>query len=104
MPRATPKLELKDKFIQAVIRKAKLDPPTSKLDSRDLLPNFRFRIYPDCTASFVVIARAKGAANPTTITVGHYPDLSLAAAREQARDIIANLKRGVTPNQTTTKK
>jgi integrase len=93
MPKAThAKRELTDKFIRAL----KPD-PSRRQTYPDLMPNFSVRIYPDGTKSFRVVARAKGAANPTTITIGHYPEITLKPARERARQELAMLQAGVTP-------
>lgn len=51
------------------------------------------------SVSFVVMRRRAGDAQPTRVTLGRYPAMSLAEARAQAREAVGLLAAGTTPAQ-----
>jgi integrase len=52
--------------------------------------------------TFFVARRLKGrgTAQPVSIVLGTYPDMSLAEARDRAEDLLRDLKKGIDPRQT----
>jgi integrase len=64
-------------------------------------PGLGLRITAKGAKSFFVVRRVKGEgkAQPVSIVLGSYPDISLAEARDRADDLIRDLKKGVDPRQ-----
>lgn len=52
---------------------------------------------PDDIGSFVLVARFPGSPHPAPRKIGDYPALSLAAAREIAREWLEDIRRGIDP-------
>jgi len=79
----------------------KLAPPAAgRLDVFDqLLPWMAVRITPKGHKSFVVRARVRGHLQPITYTLGSTDLLSLAVAREHAREVLLTMRRGIDPRQ-----
>ncbi|MDE2075011.1 MAG: DUF4102 domain-containing protein, partial [Alphaproteobacteria bacterium] len=75
-------------------------PPEGRLELWDtLLPGFGLRVTSRGKKSWVAMYRLGGrGARKQRITLGSYPALSLAAAREQARDIFAQVSAGRDPS------
>ena len=61
------------------------------------LPSFGARVTDTGKVSFFVMRRARGDPKPVRIVLGSYPALSLAEARERARQALAELSEGVHP-------
>lgn len=61
------------------------------------LPGFGLRVTDGGHRSFIVRGRIKGKPQPVRRTIGDYPALALADARETARAWLAALERGVDP-------
>jgi hypothetical protein len=59
------------------------------------------RITSTGAKSFFVVRRRKGEKNaqPITVVLGSYPDMSLADARDRADDLLRDLKKGVDPRE-----
>lgn len=63
-----------------------------------LVPGFGVRVRPSGMATYVLMKRAPGEQKPTRVTIGRVGDISLADAREKARDAIKALGKGVDVN------
>jgi integrase len=65
------------------------------------IPNFGIRVTDKCTddnkGSFVLVTRFPGSENPTPRRIGDYPGMSLAKARDIARQWREDLRQGVDP-------
>ncbi len=87
---------LTDKYLQTFARSYVL--PGERKEIWDTqLAAFGVRLTESGVMSFIVRARMPGAKNPTTITLGHYPDITLKEARDRAIDAVRNLKAGKHP-------
>jgi len=75
----------------------KLTPPASgQIEVWDMkLPGFGVRITSKGTRSFVLVYRHLG--RPRRLTIGRYPTLGLAQARELANDALVEIRRGNDP-------
>jgi integrase len=96
MPAAARKIALTDKALKA------LKPaPAGKRDRiwDALMPGLAVRITDKGKKSFVVVRRLPGAAQPTWATLGEYPVLSLAEAREKARQALGAIVAGEHPRE-----
>jgi integrase len=90
-----PKAKLTDFLVR------KTNPPTGRdyLDIPDLvLPGFYLRINRGGTRSFFVVTRVKGTGRQIRKRLGTYPHISLADARESAREIMRLAQGGVAPD------
>ncbi len=111
-----PKRDFKDRFLKSIkpIKPAKLDANDKEIEAaRPLksgeriiiydaqIPGFGIRVSdkcsPECKGSFVLVARFPGSDNPAPRRIGDYPAMSLATAREIAREWRADLERGIDP-------
>ena len=61
------------------------------------LPGFGIRVAPSGTKSFVLLYRFRG--QPRRLTLGRYPILGLAEAREIAKEALNQVARGIDPRQ-----
>jgi len=59
------------------------------------LPGFRVRVTPNGTISFRVRGRVAG--GRPTVTLGFHPQMTLVQAREQALQVLADMRRGTNP-------
>jgi integrase len=76
-----------------------LRPDTAEYIQGDLaVPGLGVRVRPTGGAVYVLMKRLPGATKPTRITIGRVDDISLAEAREKAREVAAALRRGVNVN------
>lgn len=77
----------------------KLRPPASgRLEVLDsVIPQLALRVTPNGTKSFTLRTRVNG--DQVRITLGEFPVISLAEAREQASEAIRLAKRGISPNE-----
>ena len=77
----------------------KLRPPASgRLEVLDsVVPQLALRVTPNGTKSFTLRTRVNG--DQVRITLGEFPVISLAEAREQASEAIRLAKRGISPNE-----
>jgi Arm DNA-binding domain len=77
--------EVTDKSLQS-LRKSPAKPGEryEKMDSE--VRGLGFRVNEHGEISYVLIARYPGHSNPVRRTIGHYPGMSLAAAREKAKE------------------
>jgi hypothetical protein len=71
---------------------ARLNPPERGYDwyPDSLLPSFGLRVYPTGSRVFGITRRWHGAKHPTFHPHGKWPELSLAAARKKAREILSD--------------
>ena len=76
------------------------DGPGRRYDVWDTqLPNFGVRVNDKGRRVFVVAKRLATEKNPTRFTVGEYPAMTLAEARQKARQIIGDLEGGIRPRE-----
>ena len=61
------------------------------------LPGFGVRIAPSGTKSFILLYRFRG--QPRRLTLGRYPVLGLAEARDLAKEALNQVARGIDPSQ-----
>src|SRR5713101_7409909 len=61
------------------------------------LPGFGARVSAGGKIAFVVMRRPAGSLRPVRVTVGHYPVMTLKAARKAAQDALAELVQGKDP-------
>jgi integrase len=100
------RVKLTDRFLQSP-----RDPQTGKLIAPAEGKRVRIwdahtnglglRITSTGAKSFFVVRRLKGEKNgqPITVVLGSYPDMSLAAARERADEVLGHLKKGEDPRE-----
>lgn len=91
-----PRQKLTDKWLKNVS-----PPKQGQVDYFDvLLPGFGFRLSHGGAATFFVTTRIKcGDGKLVRLTVGRFPTLSLADARDQARMLLDNASRGIDPRR-----
>jgi hypothetical protein len=79
----------------------KLAPPTSgRLEIYDaLVPWMAVRVTPNGHKSFVARARIKGQDRPIRYTIGPASLLTVADARQRARDVLLKMQVGADPRQ-----
>lgn len=63
----------------------------------DLVSGLTVRVSDKGTKTFVLIARFPGTSNPTRRAIGRYPTISLKEAREEAKNWLLLLKKGIDP-------
>lgn len=63
----------------------------------DLVSGLAIRVTDKGKKTFVLVARYPGSVNPTRRSIGEYPAVSLQAAREEAKNWLLLLKRGLDP-------
>jgi integrase len=63
------------------------------------LPGFGARVSAGGKIAFVVMRRPAGNPRPVRVTLGHYPAVTLEAARKTAQDAVAELLQGKDPTQ-----
>lgn len=98
MPRRT----LNDRIIKAikVTGKTKEGKPRTRLDVMDaVVPGFGIRVTDKGRRTFILIARIAGAKDPTRRELGKVGVLSLAEAREKARDWLELIRAGKDPTE-----
>jgi integrase len=61
------------------------------------LPGFGVRVSAGGKLAFVVMRRPMGSRKPIRVTLGHYPAMSLEAARKAAQEALAELLQGKNP-------
>jgi integrase len=77
--------KLTDRFVAA------LEPGAKRQDHWDAtLPSFGVRVAPSGKKTWVVAIRKPGMKSSSRIALGHYPQMSLAQAREAARALMAD--------------
>jgi len=75
-----------------------LKPQAKPYDTMDTdVRAFGVRTLPTGEKSFILYRRYPGSNTPVRRTLGHYSEISLADARELARDWIAQIKKGIDP-------
>jgi integrase len=85
---------MKKKLVDRTVKAAKpKDEPYEIMDG----DGFGLRILPKGTKSFILFKRYPGSKNPARRTLGHYPMISLADAREKARTWLDLLDQGIDP-------
>ncbi|MCZ7973945.1 tyrosine-type recombinase/integrase [Agrobacterium salinitolerans] len=88
----------KKRLTDAMIAGLKPAPEGTRIEIRDdLLPSFAVRVTDKGTKTFVLITRFPGSKNPARRAIGEYPTLSLHQAREEAREWLLLIKRGIDP-------
>jgi hypothetical protein len=86
-----PKRTLNDRTLKAL----KPAPPGGTYDVMDaLVPGFGVRVSETGRRTFILVARFPGRTNPTRRALGEYGALTLAAARDKARDWLELLRKG----------
>jgi integrase len=98
--------KLTDKFLQSLLKPGSdLLPPEGKRlriwDVTKDFGDFGVRVTSQGAVSFFVMRRLKGEKNaqPVTVVIGRYPDMSLAQARADADSKVRDLKTGVDPRE-----
>jgi integrase len=98
--------KLTDKFLQSLLRPGNdlLPPEGERLrvwDATKDFGDFGVRVTSQGAVSFFVMRRVKGEgkAQPVTIVLGRFPDMSLGQARADAEAKLRDLKRGVDPRE-----
>jgi integrase len=90
----TQKKRLTDNLIAGL----KPAPSGERLEIRDdLVSGFGVRVTDKGKKTFVLVARFPGSNNPTRRAIGEYPALSLHDAREEAKNWLLLIKRGIDP-------
>jgi integrase len=93
-----PKRDFTDRFLRS-IRPAEPGKRVIFYDAQ--IPGFGIRVTdrsaPDYKGSFVLVTRYPGSNNPTPRRIGDYPAMSLAKAREIAREWREDIRRGLDP-------
>jgi integrase len=91
-----PKKTLNDRTLRAL----KPAPAGETYDLLDtLVPGFGVRVSETGRRTFILVARFPGRTNPTRRALGEYGALTLAAAREKARDWLEMLRKGIDPRE-----
>jgi integrase len=81
------------------IRSLKPDPAGGEYVQGDTqVPGFGVRVRANGTAAYVVMKRLPGESAPLRVTIGRVGEITLADARERARDAIAAVRKGVHVN------
>ncbi len=80
------------------VRSLKPDPNGEYIQGDAQVPGFGIRMRPNGTASYLVMKRLPGDANPLRVTLGRVGEITLAGAREWARQAIAAVRDGVDVN------
>ena len=94
MPAAARKIAMTDRTLKAL----KAAPAGKRATVWDaIMPGLAVRVTDKGKRSFVVVRRLPGAAQPTWATIGEYPLLTLAEAREKARQALGALAGGEHP-------
>jgi integrase len=91
------KRDFTDRFLKS-IKPAPAGKRALHLDAQ--VPGFGVRVTDHSapgTGSFVLVTRYPGSANPTARRIGDYPAMSLAQAREIAREWREDLRQGIDP-------
>jgi integrase len=93
-----PKRDFTDRFLKSV----KPAPAGKRIIHWDAqVPGFGLRVSdksrPDDLGAFVLVTRLPGSSNPTARRIGAYPALSLAQARQIAREWREDIRQGVDP-------
>ena len=98
--------KLTDKFLQSLLKPGSdLLPPEGKRlrvwDATKDFGDFGVRVTSQGAVSFFVMRRVKGErkAQPVTIVLGRFPDMSLAQARADADAKLRDLRKGVDPRE-----
>lgn len=94
MPAVARKVALTDKSLKA-LKPAPIGKRTVIWDA--MMPGLVVRVTDKGRRSFAVVHRLPGAYSPTWTTLGEYPVLTLAEAREQARQALATIAAGKLP-------
>jgi hypothetical protein len=92
----TPRIVFTDRYLKSL----KPAPAGKRLVHWDSArPSFGVRITDRGVVSFFVIRRMPGKTQPVRVSLGHYPTISLAAARKLATAAIGDLVAGVHPRE-----
>ena len=89
-----PKIDFTTRGVEA------LKPATRPVDYWSTAPaerGFGLRVLPSGTKSWFVWTRKTKTGKPTMVTLGNFPDMKLAGAREAAEDARAEVKHGESP-------
>lgn len=74
--------------------------PGARTEVRDdLVSGLALRVTDKGKKTFVLVARFPGSPNPTRRAIGEYPSMSLREAREEARNWLLLLKKGLDPRE-----
>jgi integrase len=96
MPAAKTKVAVTDRLLKSM----KPAPPGTRVTVWDgIQPNLGVRVTDRGKRSFVVVRRRAGEARPTWLSLGAYPQLSLAEARRMAREALLSLAEGKDPRE-----
>src|SRR5216683_8162071 len=79
----------------AKVRSLKADPGGEYVQGDLSLPGFGVRVRPTGAPSYVLMKRLPGETRPTRVTLGRIDTITLAKAREAARDAAVAVKQGV---------
>jgi integrase len=94
------KRDFTDRFLKSIKPTA---PGKRKIFLDAQIPGFGIRVTERChdedKGSFVLVARFPGSDNPVPRRIGDYPVMSLAKAREIAREWREDLRRGIDPKE-----
>ncbi len=82
----------------AKVRALKPDPAGEYVQGDLSLPGFGVRVRPTGAPSYVLLKRMPGETRPTRVTLGRVDTLTLAKARDLARDAAVSVKKGVDVN------
>jgi integrase len=84
-------VHLTDKFVAAARARKRAN------IADEVVPGLRLRISPSGVKAWSVYYRIRGSQDERLYTLGQYPDLSLGAARDEARTILARARLGEDP-------
>jgi integrase len=88
---------LTDRGLKALAAKAATGKQFTIWDAT--LPGFGARVSAGGKIAFVVMRRPAGKPRPVRVTLGHYPAMTLEAARKAAQDALAELVQGKDPTE-----
>lgn len=80
------------------VKSLKPDPAGEYVQGDTQVPGFGVRVRPNGTKVYRVAKRQPGEKRPTRVTLGRVGDITLRAARQEAREAAAALRQGVDVN------
>ena len=86
-------MNLTDRLLKKSLKPS--DKPYEVMDSD--VRGLGIRVMPSGIKTFILFRRFPGSKNPARRALGAYPDISLAQAREKAREWNALVKKGIDP-------
>ena len=87
------------RFTQPFLRSVTSEPPSKQTDyTEQKTPGFGLRVNPGGSASFFVAYRMRGG-KKGRFKIGRYPAVDLKTARTEARRIVAQVARGIDPQE-----